>query len=398
MNEREQRGLVIAAKNRIRQKSGVWLVPSQTGNGQKYYVKPEVKTCTCPDHQEAGQHCKHLYAVQFTIEREYGNDGSFTETMTLTTVRKTYPQDWRAYNAAQTSEKATFQILLRDLCDGLSEPQPNIGRPRLPLDDAIFSAVFKVYSTVSGRRFISDLREANEKGHIRKVPHFNSVFNVFDAPGTSSVLTSLILESSRPLKTLESNFACDSSGFSGCRFDRWFDEKWGEARSKKSWVKVHVMTGVKTNVITAVEIHDQHTGDSPLLPSLLNTTQANFDVNEVSADMGYLSETNFQAVIDAGAKPFIPFKSNCSDTRGGLWAKMFHYFHLQRDEFLKHYHQRSNVETTFSMIKAKFGDSVRSKTNLAMKNEVLAKCLCHNICCLIQSMHEFGVNLNFQAA
>ena len=51
------------------------------------------------------------------------------------------------------------------------------------------------------------------------------------------------------------------------------------------------------------------------------------------------------------------------------YAKMFHFFSLNRDEFLRHYHKRSNVESTFSMIKAKFGDSVRSKTDVAMKNE-----------------------------
>jgi hypothetical protein len=38
---------------------------------------------------------------------------------------------------------------------------------------------------------------------------------------------------------------------------------------------------------------------------------------------------------------------------------MFHLFQFRRDEFLAHYHKRSNVETTFSMIKAKFRDHVR---------------------------------------
>ena len=33
------------------------------------------------------------------------------------------------------------------------------------------------------------------------------------------------------------------------------------------------------------------------------------------------------------------------------------------------YHKRSNVESTFSMIKAKFRDHVRSKTPVAMVNE-----------------------------
>jgi hypothetical protein len=39
----------------------------------------------------------------------------------------------------------------------------------------IFSAAFKVYTTVSGRRFATDLQEAHAKGYIEKVPHYNSV-------------------------------------------------------------------------------------------------------------------------------------------------------------------------------------------------------------------------------
>ena len=76
---------------------------------------------------------------------------------------------------------------------------------------------------------------------------------------------------------------------------------------------------------------------------------------------------------------------------------MFGYFMLHRDEFLSRYHKRSNVESAFSMIKRKFGDSVRSKGDLAMRNEVVAKMVCHNLCCLIQAMYEMGVNPVFWA-
>jgi hypothetical protein len=41
------------------------------------------------------------------------------------------------------------------------------------------------------------------------------------------------------------------------------------------------------------------------------------------------------------------------------------------------YHKRINVESTFSAIRWKFGDSVISKTDTAMVNEVLCKFLCH---------------------
>ena len=61
------------------------------------------------------------------------------------------------------------------------------------------------------------------------------------------------------------------------------------------------------------------------------------------------------------------------------------------------YHKRSNVESTFSMIKAKFGGAIRSKGDTAIINEALCKVLCHNICCVIQSMHELGIEPTFAA-
>ena len=94
----------------------------------------------------------------------------------------------------------------------------------------------------------------------------------------------------------------------------------------------------------------------------------------------------------------MPFKKNATGGWGSpLYKKLFHFFQMNRDEFLPRYHKRSNVESTFSMIKAKFGDSVRSKTDVAMRNEALAKILCHNICCLIQSIHEYNVDPAFWA-
>jgi hypothetical protein len=79
----------------------------------------------------------------------------------------------------------------------------------------------------------------------------------------------------------------------------------------------------------------------------------------------------------------------------GTYDRMFHFYNLHRDEFLDHYHKRSNVETTFSMVKAKFGDALRSKTDTAMVNEALCKVLCHNICVLVQSHYELGIEATF---
>ena len=66
-----------------------------------------------------------------------------------------------------------------------------------------------------------------------------------------------------------------------------------------------------------------------------------------------------------GAEAYIPFKSNSLPRSDRLWNKAFHYYNFNREEFLEHYHKRSNMEPTFHMIKSKFGGSVRTKTPVA---------------------------------
>src|SRR5688572_15148656 len=161
MELREQKGLEIAAKAKLQRSGERWFVPSQSGRGMNdryYIVTPDISNphCNCPDYEFRKLRCKHIFAVEFTIQREYTDDGQ-TQTMTETvTVKKTYRQEWPAYNAAQTQEKDQFQRLLHELCKGIGGPSQKMGRPRLSLEDMIFSAAFKVYSTVSGRRFMSD--------------------------------------------------------------------------------------------------------------------------------------------------------------------------------------------------------------------------------------------------
>src|SRR5713226_6857367 len=116
LNAREQRGIAIANLYRIDRKGGVWLVPSQSGNG-KYTVCPDPENphCTCPDHETRGGKCKHIFAVEYVVKQQRNPDGSMTQTSTIAITEKisrpTYAQDWPAYNAAQTNEKDKFQSL-----------------------------------------------------------------------------------------------------------------------------------------------------------------------------------------------------------------------------------------------------------------------------------------------
>jgi len=398
MDSREQKALEIAAKAKLTRKGNTWIVPSQAGP-KKYTVDPDPESprCTCPDFEFRQARCKHIFAVEYTIKREQTSDGQTIVTESVRVTQKTYTQDWPAYNKAQANERAHFLSFLYELCSGIEEPVQTFGRPRLPLSDIIFSATFRTYSTVSGRRFVSELREALAKGYLSKMPSYNSIFDYLKMESLTPFLKHLISESAMPLKPIETSFAVDSSGFSTTRFQRWFDVKYGNNEDWHEWIKMHITCGVTTHIVTSVELSSARMHDSPYFKTLIEqTAKAGFKMKEISADKGYISKDNLQTAVDHGATPYIPFKSNTTGKGSELWKKLFHYYSFNREEFVTHYHKRSNVETTFSMIKAKFGERLRCKTETAQVNEALCKVLCHNLCVVIQSMYELGVEPQFR--
>lgn len=395
MDQRQMRALHIAATTQLAPDNGRWKVPSQTGEGTYTVLvtRDGSWACSCPDHEERLLDCKHIMAVEITVQRETGKAQiTYSEV-----VKVTYSQDWSAYNAAQTGEKDMFVKLLADLCSLVPERPRGIGRPRLPLSDMVFASVYKTYSRFSARRFTSDLRTAEADGLIAKAPYFNSVLRYMQSPELTPILTRLVEVSSLPLAAIETDFAIDSSGFGTTNMRTWFSQKHGREVKSREWRKVHAMAGVRTHIVTAVEVSPQSANDAPFLPGLAMTTAASFDVREISADKGYLTKNNAEVIEKMGATPFIPFKSNSVEPTDSdsAWARMYHLFAYRRAEFLTHYHKRSNVETVFAMMKAKFGDNLLSKTEGAQTNEVLAKVVAHNLCVLIQAFHELGVDPSF---
>lgn len=430
MDYREARGREIARLGGIVRLGDIWLVPSQSRIGKKYrvVVTDKENKCPCADFLANGGKCKHIHAV--TIHKvEYPDSGLVDPAPARKPTKKkpTYGQDWRNYNGAQTTEKPNFMELLAGLCEFVDDEEVvGPGRPRIPRSDLAYTMIYKVYEGNSTRRFISDAEIACRSGYIDRVPSFNSIINGMNDERMTGQLLKLIEISSLPFRGLERTFAADSSGFAASPYDRWQeikptgkdaeapriknrngntddeDEEMVE-RERQTWAKVHLMCGVRTHVVTAAIIKDKNASDTTQLPELIEKTVANFEVKQVCADKAYGSIENYQVMADLGIDPFIPFKKNHSGagkgrsgkehkTKGGkLWKEKYLQFQLHSEEFEAHYHQRSNVETVFSMIKKKFGSGVRSKSERGMLNEVLCKIICHNIYCVHHAAFELGL-------
>ena len=393
---REVKGKAIADKgNQVKKvNDNSFKVKSQSGKGA-YEVKatPNGMTCTCPDFVYRGGKCKHIQATRYYLQVEKDTpQGIVTEKVHLT-----YSQAWNAYNEAQKAEVKLFDKLLNDLVKAIPEPdQQTMGRPRLSLQETLFCAIQKVYSQLSSRRAYSLFHNAVEREQIGHAPNFNQPSILFRNPEITPILHKLVTLSALPVAGIEEDFSVDSTGFRTTTFNAYHGAKYGQ-KKEHQWVKAHLCAGIKTNVVAAVAITDAYSNDSPQFGPLVRKTAEGFTINEISADMAYSSRKNLQLAENAGGKAYIPFKKNATGKAGGsaIWKKMFHYFQLNRDEFMEHYHKRSNIEATNAAIKRKFGETLKSKNPVAQVNELLAKIIAYNLTVVIHEMYENGINPKF---
>ena len=392
---REERGKAIAKRGgQIRKVSDYsFRVKSQSGQGE-YEVKAthEGMTCTCPDFVTRGKPCKHIAATRFYLEVQKDTPtGTVSEKIHLT-----YAQAWSAYNAAQAEEIKIFDALLKDLVKAIPEHEQTMGRPRLSIHENLFCAIQKVYSQLSSRRAHSLFQNAVERNQINHAPHFNAPSKLLNNPEITPILHELVTLSALPVAGLETDFAIDSTGFRTTTFNAYYGAKY-EQKKIHRWIKAHLACGVKTNIVTSIEITDEKGADSTQFKPLVNDLSKNFNIREVSADTAYSSRANIDAVGQVGGTAYIPFKSHATGRTLGspLWVKMYHYFQLNRDEFMEHYHKRSNVESTNAAIKRKFGETLKSKNPIAQVNELLAKIIAYNLTVVIHEMYENGISPDF---
>ena len=313
-------------------------------------------------------------------------------------VRVSYAQDWVAYNEAQTNEKLLFLQLLGELTAQVPTlERTGAGRPPANLGEMVFACCMKIYLNFSSRRTESDLKMAQQLEYLGHAPHFNTILKYLNKPELTTILKQLIEFCALPVRHLEADFAADSSGFSTSMFGRWSDVR-VKRQERRLFRKAHVIVGVKTNVIASIEVTGGFVSDYEPFPALLERLCKNMSVKEVSADMGYSSRKVLGLISEHGAIPFIPFKKGTNNRaeRCAIWKAMYRYFHEHKEDFMRHYHKRSNVESVFSMMKRKQGTNLKSRNMVGQTNEILCKALVHNICVLIQEIFESGITVDFQ--
>ena len=264
-----RRGLVMAATTQVtKDKQGRYRVRSQSSDNVYTIDLDNDPTCTCPDFILTSRPCKHIFRVLLFVQWEQPQEQpqeqhrpSEGKDPPVRTKKKTYPQNWQAYDSAQTHELEHFDHLLWELCRLLIQPQYQFARPPLPIADVVYAVATKAQRGMSRRRSMTDVRRAQENGFVDHVPADSSVSRYLSKPE----LKWLIIQSALPLASLEQDFAIDSSGIASTTYDRWYDHKWGRVVRKAQWVKMHLLCGVRTKIVIAADVSEAEANDSPVL-------------------------------------------------------------------------------------------------------------------------------------
>jgi len=312
--------------------------------------------------------------------------------------QKKYTQNWKTYYQTCRNQKQLFFQILKDASDYLDVQQEynGNGRPAVKFPDIIKSLVIKSNFNLSSWGIESELKYALSSGLIDNLYKKTSITKYLNSPLTTKYLHELYKIIALPVIPLEigGQYATDASGISHL----FKNKKWVEVRLEKqehkTFSKLHVIIGTLTGTVITAKVTEGRKHESPLLPELLDEASQVAKMKEVSADSGYLSRKNCDAIASVGAKPFIKPKKNVKSLNlgsSGSWGEMIRFWKQFQPLFATHYHRRSNVEAFFGSLKKKWMDYCRCKLPVAQENEILSKIVCYNIWILSQALFSSDI-------
>ena len=115
-----------------------------------------------------------------------------------------------------------------------------------------------------------------------------------------------------------------------------------------------------------------------------------YDLGDVYADSGYLSLNNCWVIVMKGGTPYIcPKKTTTGKSkRENPFTEMIQRYKENKEEWLKKYHQRSNIEAVFSSLKRKLGGFTTSIKRQIQQIEIALKIIVYNLMILVRKIVE----------
>lgn len=306
-------------------------------------------------------------------------------------------RNWHLYNLAQTHELEEILDLIGLVVDTDSAEQGSIpsprrgGRPRVPLADRLKALLWQSYRGVANRPTEGELRVLNlGLGHRFS---YKTVERAYSAPDVVAALPRLLEITNRPLRSFETIFSIDGSGFPGSVREHYRTERERQHEAEReagylprgphSWVRNVANVGVRYGLVAGWKSWtDGSLPEVHCYPEVFAQTRANHPEMEQQLGDGAYA---IRAIVDRTTAQgvscrFLPRRKVNLKSFGVVgWKPSFWGLVVNPQGWLAEYHLRSVSEVVWGAVKARQPRKILKRLDRRRETEATLRAVTYNL-------------------
>ncbi len=324
--------------------------------------------------------------------------------------------NWAKYDSAQIKEMANYLNNLRDIVDEADNrirsrtipEKRGPGKPETNPADVAKMLLLQTYTESPNRVAEGLLLLFKEKLGISHHFSYKTIERGYDRNKVDKILDEVVAITNECVESEEKNCSFDGTGFSASNKENYANKR-QKQNSKKSQKKSQSVNedqsddsfpmtnstsnmgfsycvmgiGVKHKLISGISISADHSiGETTMFPDVYyQTLQSYPNLENALGDGIYSARWITDMVSKSNVTPYFLPKSNVTFKSKGFagWYDML--FSLWKDPqmWLEQYHMRSISETVNSMVKCRFGATLRKRLDPRKATETKLKLVAHDI-------------------